>query len=182
MNKVIFEFIFSLSHQNSAVDGFIVFLATYLPYALALGFLFIVLAHAKEWRKRVALLGGAGISIIVSRGILVELIRFFYEHPRPFAALQIEPVLRTIDSPLNSFPSGHAAIFFALAAMLFYFDRRWSGWYFALALINGFARIAAGVHWPYDIIAGAAVGIVSGIISYRLIEPYLKKLDARTSH
>jgi len=60
----------------------------------------------------------------------------------------------------NSFPSGHASMVFNLAGVwAFTTSRRWLR--FALipaALLIASARIAVGVHWPQDILAGAAIG------------------------
>ena len=52
-------------------------------------------------------------------------------------------------------------LFFALATAVWFANRKWGAWYFILATLMGIARIYAGVHWPLDIIGGAAIGIVS---------------------
>ena len=39
------------------------------------------------------------------------------------------------------------------------------GWiYLAGAALIGLARVAAGVHWPSDILAGAIVGLISFLV------------------
>jgi membrane-associated phospholipid phosphatase len=60
----------------------------------------------------------------------------------------------------NSFPSGHAAMVFQLAGVwAFTTPRRWLRIaLIAAALFIASARIAVGVHWPQDILAGAAFG------------------------
>ncbi|RMD57355.1 phosphatase PAP2 family protein [Candidatus Parcubacteria bacterium] len=36
---------------------------------------------------------------------------------------------------------------------------------FFFALLNGMGRVAAGVHWPADILGGIGVGITSGLLA-----------------
>jgi len=38
--------------------------------------------------------------------------------------------------------------------------------------VLGIARIAAGVHWPTDVLGGIAVGILGAIVGYLLIRGY----------
>lgn len=178
MNQALFDVIFSLAHRSPTLDAVIFFLAEILPYVLAAAFLVLLFISVRDLRGRFAAFGTALAAVLLGRGVFTELIRLAYAHPRPFVALSIEPIFKTQSGLLNSFPSGHAAIFFALATMALFLRPKWALWFFVLAGVNGFARVAAGVHWPFDIAGGAGVGILSGIVVYRLIEPYLKKIDA----
>jgi len=58
----------------------------------------------------------------------------------------------------HSFPSAHAANWFALATVAFLFYRR-SGWFlYPLAAAVALSRVYNGVHYPSDIAAGAILG------------------------
>lgn len=172
INQYLFGLIFQFSHRSFLLDDLAVFLAQYLPYILVLVFLVLVFSN-KDWRMRVLIFADAAIAIILARGILTEFIRFFYHHPRPFEVLNFAPL---IGESGYSFPSGHASWFFALAMIIFYFNRKLGWWYFAFAVANGLARIFAGVHWPLDVIAGALVGIGSGVLIHGLLKPILSKI------
>jgi undecaprenyl-diphosphatase len=82
----------------------------------------------------------------------------------------------------QSFPSGHAAFFFALATAVTLFNkkvhpersRRTGIWLFVGAFLISLARIYAGVHYPSDILAGAAVGVFSGWLVWRIFKKYKK--------
>jgi undecaprenyl-diphosphatase len=59
-----------------------------------------------------------------------------------------------------SFPSGHAATSFAAATVLSFARPRWAPAFYLLALAIGFSRVYVGVHYPLDLVGGAALGIV----------------------
>jgi len=102
------------------------------------------------------------VSAIVARFIFVEAIRFFYNSPRPF--LVLSDVTQLINHETTSaFPSGHASFYFALAAGVYLYNKKAGYLYFASAVLMGFARIFAGVHWPIDIAVGAILGIMTAI-------------------
>jgi len=61
------------------------------------------------------------------------------------------------------FPSGHTALAFAVAAVLHPIlpsRVRWVPW--VLASLVGVARLYVGVHWPMDVVGGAALGSAIG--------------------
>ena len=65
-----------------------------------------------------------------------------------------------IDLPASSsFPSGHAATSFACAAVLAWLVPRLAVPAFVLAAAIGYSRIYVGVHYPLDVLGGAALGL-----------------------
>ncbi len=82
---------------------------------------------------------------------------------RPNADPDLDALDFLMVSSSPSFPSGHTAAAFALATALGDgVDKTWArvGFY-ALASGTGWARIAEEQHWLSDVVAGAAVGILS---------------------
>jgi membrane-associated phospholipid phosphatase len=70
----------------------------------------------------------------------------------------------------QSFPSGHTSISFSAAE----FMRKRYGWEYgvpayAAASFVAYSRVEAGEHHPHDVVAGAAIGIMS---SYLFTRPY----------
>lgn len=175
MNQEVFQIIYGFAHRNFLLDDFGVFIAQFLPYLLVLGFLFLVFKET-SWHKKWFFFIDGALALILSRGILTETIRFFYRQPRPFETLNFAPL---IGESGGSFPSGHAAFFFALALIVFFWNKKWGAWYFIFAIINAFARVFVGVHWPLDVLGGAVVGLVSGFIVHLLIKPYIIESDKR---
>lgn len=68
----------------------------------------------------------------------------------------------------HSFPSGHAASSFACAVVLASFAPRLRWPLFVLAALIAFSRAYVGVHFPLDVLVGAGVGILLGIVTLRL--------------
>ncbi len=58
-----------------------------------------------------------------------------------------------------SFPSGHATVSFACAAVLAHAVPRLAWPLFVLAALISFSRIYVGVHYPFDVLAGAVLGL-----------------------
>jgi membrane-associated phospholipid phosphatase len=58
-----------------------------------------------------------------------------------------------------------SALYFALPA-----KGRWRhGWLFVLAAGVGLSRIAVGAHWPGDVVVGACLGLLSGLLGNLLL-------------
>lgn len=168
MNNYLFWKIYSLSGRADWLDGLIVFLAEWLGYLMVFGLIMLFLKNRTKYRDMALV---ALISAVVARGIFISIIRFFYEHPRPF--MVFKNIKQLINHDITwSFPSGHATFYFALAAGVYLYNKKIGAIYLALAGLIGFARIVAGVHWPYDILGGIALGVATAL----LIKFLIKKL------
>jgi undecaprenyl-diphosphatase len=62
----------------------------------------------------------------------------------------------------SSFPSGHTASAFAFATAAAGTIPRLRPELLALAGLVGYSRVHTGVHYPADVIAGAAIGVAAG--------------------
>jgi undecaprenyl-diphosphatase len=83
-----------------------------------------------------------------------------FERPRPSLSIpQADPLLGASG---YSLPSGHAATAFAGAVALGYLWRRAAPLFFLLATAIAFSRVYVGVHYPGDVLAGAALGTAVG--------------------
>lgn len=87
--------------------------------------------------------------------------------PRPYQALQsIAAGARALDA--FSFPSGHTlhAVAFALVACAYYPGL--GVLLFPFALLTAVSRVVLGLHYPSDVLAGAALGALIAAASFRI--------------
>lgn len=163
----VFAFLFELAHKNQFLDWLLIFLAQYLIFILGVVFVRLIIKE-RDWRQRFYFSTLAIISVILSRGIITTLIRFYYEKPRPFVALDISPLIGHAATP--SFPSGHLAFIVPLVLVAWLISRRAGIWLLAGTILIGLARVAIGVHWPSDILGGFLIGAVSFAATYYLLK------------
>ncbi len=168
LDSALFFIIYSLAGHFVWSDFLIIFFGEYLIYIVLLIFVYFgYLAYKK--RKNVALLRpyiGALLASGVAYGI-VQMVRLFYHHLRPFAAYGI-PHLLTDNA--YSFPSAHTTVLFALTTATYFFNKKLAKFIFIAGCIVGLARIAGGVHYPSDILGGMIFGAA---ISWILYKAYL---------
>lgn len=77
----------------------------------------------------------------------------------------------------GSFPSGHTAASFAAATACFCCNKKWGVILLAWAILMGISRIYFAVHFPTDVIAGLIIGLVIGILSYKICKKKKKIVD-----
>jgi undecaprenyl-diphosphatase len=110
------------------------------------------------------------LALVVSRGLAQSLP--FRERPLHNPAVHFQLPYGEIRSTLigwSSFPSDHAALFFALGTAFFFVSRTIG----ILALLHAFfmvclPRVYLGFHYPSDIVVGAVIGVASAWVSQRL--------------
>jgi undecaprenyl-diphosphatase len=152
--------------------------------------------------------------LVVALGdpLVIGTIKDSVRRPRPFVVLKearlYVPQARRFDTngiryvaPLpdgslpsnanrHSFPSAHAANWFAIATVGFLFYRRSAFWLFPLAAAVAFSRVYNGVHYPGDVTIGAILGagyaialLVLAQMLWNVIgKKYFPKAHARLPH
>ncbi len=150
----------SLAAQSAFGNNAAKFFADWSGYALlgvVLLWILYDLVRSKISQKTVfTVLLQMAAAVFLSRGIITEAVRFFWHRERPFMSLEA------------SFPSGHASFFFALAAVLYFYNKKLGIFAFLVSIAMGLGRVFVGYHWPSDIIGGALIGILSGFLVVKL--------------
>ena len=109
----------------------------------------------------------AGIVFLVFIGLTLAITDQFSSHwlkdwvgrVRPCHVLE-EVRLLTDCNTSYSFPSSHAVNIFAAAFFLSQPLKKLSPLFFGIAGIVGYSRIYIGIHYPLDVIGGAAIGLL----------------------
>lgn len=127
------------------------------------------------WKKKI----NAFICSFMAMGLagLCDLIIFIiWRRPRPFVThtgISLPSLSRLDVDRISSFPSSHTYIVFAIATSVYlYGHKRLGAALFVLAILVALGRIGTGLHYPSDTIAGALLGILSGIVAYRFVQKH----------
>ncbi len=169
-----FQQINGFAGQYIWLDAAGIFFAQYFEYVLVfclILFLFLPVrlrfsAAAAKIKKNWHIARQAIAAALVSRFVFTEIIRYAAPIQRPFVENDVNLLINHINS--HSFPSGHAAFYFALSAVVFYYYKKAGISVFVASFLICLGRVFCGIHWPMDIAAGAVVGIFSAWLVLKL--------------
>jgi undecaprenyl-diphosphatase len=170
---LLFTTINGLAGRSAVVDALMVGSAKYLPLIFALALIALWLTW-KPRNQRGAFLAGGSALIALGIG---QLIGHAFPRPRPYVAHSVNLLItRSADT---SFPSDHATLGFAVAVMVWQYNRRVGAWLLILAFILAFSRVFVGAHYPGDVVGGAILGSVTSVVIAFLSEsvPLRRALD-----
>lgn len=114
-------------------------------------------------------------------GWIVNALKKGLDYPRPPAVLPPE-ALHVVGEALyrGSFPSGHTVFGTTVAAAFWPVAGRGARWVLAgFALWVGLSRIALGVHFPADVLAGAAIAVAVVWLARRALSAALARCARR---
>lgn len=175
INNNLFWILNQFTGKSSVFDAVIAFGADILPYVILI-ILLILIFREKNLKRRVLLMIQTVLTVVLSWGIMAQAFHALLPFSRPFVHFNLEPLVYAVGP---TFPSGHATFFFALAATIFTFNRKWGALLLGVAFLNGICRVAARVHWPLDVMGGAFFGILSAIFVFVLLTPLFVKMEGK---
>lgn len=122
------------------------------------------------------------VSSYLLSGIFAQVLKYFISEARPAYFLANTNYPYFIENVTlhnyHSFPSGHSASVFALAAVLSFSvkNKNYSILFLLLAALVGYSRLYLGQHFIDDVSGGSFLGIVSAVICWIYFEKPFKKL------
>lgn len=96
--------------------------------------------------------------IFLAVGIICQIMKKHFPRARPVSVLMNVNVLGE-RLTVGSFPSGHTATAFALAAVFSSHLGNWAPLFFIVAALIGVTRVYVGAHFPLDVLCGAVIGL-----------------------
>jgi membrane-associated phospholipid phosphatase len=172
VDKHIVGFLNHFAGKSNVVDSIVLLLADEAFWAVLLVCLvwYYWFKSASEERQTREWLT-AGLLATAVAGALSRAVQLIVQsHARPIhdpsvhfhLTVGVDPAAH---SHWNSFPSDHAAIYFALATLSASQSRIGGTVAYVLASLSAFARVYVGYHWPSDILGGAIVGITLVLVA-----------------
>ncbi|MCU4989864.1 undecaprenyl-diphosphatase [Bacillus cereus] len=163
LNIAAFRAINDLGKQYSSLNSTMVFLAEYMVYFLGL----IIIAYwFTQSRQNKMVIIQAMIAFITAE-IIGKLAGKLHLNYQPFAVLP--NVNKLVDHAVdNSFPSDHTILFFSICFSFWLVHKKARWLWLVLAFCIAISRIWVGVHYPFDVMTGALIGIISALFSYWL--------------
>ncbi len=160
-DTVLFVF-FNVHLANSFSDVVMPFVTTkqnWYPVWLAAIILLCWKGGAKgRWVVLIVLLAVSTSDLTVNR-----LFKPLFHRIRPCNVVQNAHLLLGKKSSF-SMPSSHATNFFAVATVFSYYYRKYQAIFLFLAALVAYSRIAVGVHYPFDVLVGALLGMLIGYL------------------
>lgn len=166
---------FLLWIQEAVRSNFMTVFMTGITSLNYLGILWILITLALLAFRKTRRLGAmCAIAMIIGLVVTNGIIKNWVARVRPYDA--IEGLTRLTDAQRDfSFPSGHTTNAMACSwVLLMRGPKRWGIPLFALAILIGLSRLYVGVHYPTDVLAGAAIGICSATLAIWLV-PRIEK-------
>ncbi len=161
----IFQQINNWAGQWAWIDMLGIFFAKYFGYILVFClFLFLIKNSKKYWQ----MVWQAIFAGIISRLVFTEIIRWIFPKSRPFIENNVNLLLNHTNS--SAFPSGHAAFYFAISSVIYFYNKKIGILFFTASFLICLARVFCGIHWPLDILAGVLLGIFSGWLIIKIFK------------
>ncbi|QDK39577.1 phosphatase PAP2 family protein [Bdellovibrio sp. NC01] len=116
------------------------------------------------------------LSVLISDGVGNWAFKKTVQRPRP---AETQDLVVQVRAPFGgySFVSNHATNMFSLATFISMIYPVVTIPLYALAFLIGYSRIYSGVHFPTDVICGAMLGIIVGIMFAKLCKRVMARLD-----
>jgi len=148
-----------VAHRDAIEDPVEVYMGVSQALFAGLVVAVFVLGGRRGARGAVAALASAALALAV--GVVIA---HLVNEPRPFVAHPNSVYALIAHKPDASFPSDHATAAFAIATAIWLRLRGVGAIVLVLAAALAVGRVAAGVHYPLDVAAGAALGTGAAVL------------------
>jgi undecaprenyl-diphosphatase len=148
----------NMQGHNSFFDWFMPFITDLKNFIYVL----FLLGLWVLWRERKAglvFLIFVGLTLAITDQFSSHLLKGWVGRIRPCHVLEHVRMLTDCNTSY-SFPSSHAVNLFAAAFFLSQPLKRISPVFYGIAAVAGYSRVYIGIHYPFDVIGGAGIGLL----------------------
>ena len=132
------------------------------------------------------MLASVGMSLLLLYFIVFYFAKNYFHFARPFVIFGLENIhvikqIASLANPYKSFPSGHSALVSILASIAWFYLRS-AGRKVCIfvVLCAAISRIAAGVHFPADVMGGIIIGVFIALFSHFFVSFLFNKYNKIT--
>ncbi len=147
------------------MDFIIIFIAQYLYLAVIVITAIFFLTRPRIVQKSMIV---CGLITAPLSYVLAMIAGALYYDPRPFVIGHFTPLFFHIAD--NGFPSDHVLLTGAIAAVIFFYNKKLSIVLWILAILIGLARVYAGVHHLIDIAGSVVIVFIAMTVYYWLAD------------
>jgi undecaprenyl-diphosphatase len=124
----------------------------------------LVGGRAKTATRRAVVAAGlsAGLGLAIA-----QVVSRLVDRPRPFVSHPDAVHLFSAHAADPGFPSDHTTAAFAIAVALMLRSRAWGALALAAATLLAVTRVGMGIHYPTDVLAGAAIGTLAAVVLHQ---------------
>lgn len=169
INNGLFDFINDGAGHSHALDQLAKFGANDLIFVLGVVIVLMglwLLLHDFRLALQVGIIGAIAVGASLLVGKIISDVWFearpFVDHPTA-----TELIKHAADA---AFPSDHCLVAGAAATVAILAWRWWGLIPAAFALLIAYARVFVGVHYPGDVLAGLAIGVVCALVAWYGVE------------
>lgn len=151
----------AINLQNGFFDSLMPFITDKWNFIAPLALLSLYLILFRP--RRDLILAISAVAVVLLADGTTQIFKDLVQRIRPCHVFQQVQLLHgAVCTDSFSFPSNHASNIFALAAFISYNYRKLAIPSFLIAILVGYSRIYLTAHYPTDVLAGAAWGMLLG--------------------
>lgn len=177
-------FKFINSHRNAFWDEIMYQISTtniWIPL-----YVYIIFILFKEFKKKGWICLAALITLIILSDKVSTFFKYFMKTLRPSHEIYLKSFIHLSKAGpggLYGYVSSHASNFFSFTILLFMVLPKKYNWFkvvlLSCALLVAYSRIYNGVHYPFDVLRGMALGSFMGLV-FGVILKYNKSINLPT--
>lgn len=178
------QLLLALNGSNSIFwDSVMWIISSTSTWSFVLFVLLYVIVKNSQWRQLLLAIACMALLVLCADQLSASVMKPYFHRLRPTHTPELYDYVKIVNGYRGGsygFVSSHAANVFAVFAFVSMLlrHRLWSFFMFVWACVIGYSRIYMGVHYPGDVLSGALLGCMLGLVFYLIYSFINKKISA----